>query len=102
MLSKPKVLDALLVALSVNSDEVIVLLLETLNDLSICSCSSWAIDKFLSKAVSKELAGKLSFSIKSKACVCLVYLLKTTVSVERGAVTKVTVPPAASPTPVTA
>ena len=95
-------MEALSVAETVNSVEVIVFALESFIDLSSCSCNSWIIDKFLSKAFSKELAGKLSFSIKSKACVCVVDLLNTTVSVLRGAVTKVTVPPAASPTPVTA
>ena len=101
--SNPNVLLALVAALSVNSDDDIVLVLDTLNDLSTCSCSSCIAAKFLSNAPSTESAVNGSFSTKSSVCVCVVDLLITTVSVAVGICpdSKTTLPPVAFPAPVT-
>nr|AKH48591.1 putative tail fiber [uncultured marine virus] len=42
-MSKPKVLDALVAASSVNSGVVIELVADTLNDLSSASCICWIV-----------------------------------------------------------
>ena len=90
-------------ALSKISDVVIVDVRLILNERFICSCNSWDIDKFLSKAVSKLSAGKGSFSIKSNPWVWVVFLLNITVSPVAGILplVKVTVPPDEFPTPET-
>ena len=101
--SNPSVLPALVVALSTNSDDDIVLVLDTLNDLSTCSCNSCIAARFLSNAPSTESAVNGSFSTKSSVCVCVVFLLITTVSVDVGICpdSKTTLPPVAFPAPVT-
>ena len=101
--SNPNALLALSVALEVNSDDVIVLVLDTLKDLSTCSCISCIAARFLSKALSTESAVNGSFSTKSSVCVCVVALLITTVSVAVGISldSKTTLPPVAFPAPVT-
>ena len=78
-----------------------MLALEIFRDLSNCSCNSWEIAIDLSCAVSIVSALIGSLSIRSIAWVWAVDLLNKTVSVDRGAVTKVTVPELL-PTPETA
>ena len=97
--SKPNALFALVVASSVNSAELIVLVLDTLKDLSTSSCISWPIDKFLSNAPSTLSAVNGSFSTKSNVCVRVVTRLNITVSPDAGVLpdVKVTFPPVAVP-----
>ena len=75
------------------SDVVMLLVFDTLNDLSTALLTSWICICRLSKLSSKPSALNGSFSIRSVPCVLVVFLIKNNVSPDAGAVPIVTVPP---------
>jgi len=99
--SNANTLFARVAALSTNSTVLIVVVFDALMERSSSSCCCCTIKVNLSKLSSILLAGNGSLGTKSKPCVSGCSRKIVSCSPLAGAVTIVTLPPPASPTPLT-